>query len=414
MTYLEIIINNCIFLLFPLAAYLLYITYKKNLNDEEGKVTLEIAIISSLYFVLRYGMAFSDCCPTMLFDIPLLICYFKKRNNFAIVVSLILVFYQYFFLQINIILLLMEYVTYFIVFTFLYNKIMSPIKIINIFVVIKSFVLSLEVFWFINPTGSYQANLIYLLFLIFVFYVISNLVLYFLDQCEKIIRLNNSLCDIEQEKQLRSSLFKVTHEIKNPIAVCKGYLDMIDLNNEKKVHQYIPIIKDEIERTLTLMDDFLDYTKIKIQKEELDLYMLFEELEGSLKPLFQKNNIKVDFKIPEEECYIVGDYNRLKQVFINLLKNAIEAKDANKNCSKVQVSLKELPTMVEITIKDNGVGMDENTLNHICEMFFTTKKKGSGLGLSLSREIITLHNGTLNFYSKEGIETVVKITLPKK
>ena len=414
MTYLEIIINNCIFLLFPLAAYLLYIIYKKNLNDEEGKVTLEIAIISSLYFVLRYGMAFSDCCPTMLFDIPLLICYFKKRNNFAIVVSLILVFYQCFFLQINIILLLMEYVTYFIVFTFLYNKIMSPIKIINIFVVIKSFVLSLEVFWFINPTGSYQANLIYLLFLIFVFYVISNLVLYFLDQCEKIIRLNNSLCDIEQEKQLRSSLFKVTHEIKNPIAVCKGYLDMIDLNNEKKVHQYIPIIKDEIERTLTLMDDFLDYTKIKIQKEELDLYMLFEELEGSLKPLFQKNNIKVDFKIPEEECYIVGDYNRLKQVFINLLKNAIEAKDANKNCSKVQVSLKELPTMVEITIKDNGVGMDENTLNHICEMFFTTKKKGSGLGLSLSREIITLHNGTLNFYSKEGIETVVKITLPKK
>ena len=98
MTYLEIIINNCIFLLFPLAAYLLYIIYKKNLNDEEGKVTLEIAIISSLYFVLRYGMAFSDCCPTMLFDIPLLICYFKKRNNFAIVVSLILVFYQYFFL----------------------------------------------------------------------------------------------------------------------------------------------------------------------------------------------------------------------------------------------------------------------------------------------------------------------------
>ena len=84
------------------------------------------------------------------------------------------------------------------------------------------------------------------------------------------MNINTAMKELEKEKVLRTSLFKLTHEIKNPLAVCKGYLDMLDLNNQEKVDKYIPIVKGEIERTLTLMDDYLDYTKVKINKEEVD------------------------------------------------------------------------------------------------------------------------------------------------
>ena len=189
---------------------------------------------------------------------------------------------------------------------------------------------------------------------------------------------------------------------------------MIDVNDKKKVRKYIPIIKDEITRTLILMDDFLDYTKIKIEKEEMDIVMLLEDLEDYLKDLFKKNGIKSEFNLPDEDIYIEADYNRLKQVFINLLKNAIEAKDTNKKENKIKISLESDNNFMKIIIEDNGVGMDKDTINSVSEMFFTTKKKGSGLGVSLSKEIIEQHKGTIVYNSVKGEGTRVIVTLPKE
>src|SRR5699024_1758313 len=143
----------------------------------------------------------------------------------------------------------------------------------------------------------------------------------------------------------------------------------------------------------------LDYTKIKIEKEEMDLVMLLEDLEDYLKDLFKKNGIKSKFNLPDEDIYIEADYNRLKQVFINLLKNAIEAKDSSKKENKIKISLESDNNFMKIIIEDNGVGMDKDTLNSVSEMFFTTKKKGSGLGVSLSKEIIEQHGGNIVYNS---------------
>ena len=227
-----------------------------------------------------------------------------------------------------------------------------------------------------------------------------------------IVELHSDLENVEKEKELRRSLFKVTHEIKNPIAVCKGYLDMLDVNDKKKVRKYIPIIKNEITRTLILMDDFLDYTKIKIEKEEMDLVMLLEELEDYLEDLFKKNKIKSKFTFDVEEAYINADYNRLKQVFINVLKNAVEAKDDKKSENIITVSLERDNDNMKIIVLDNGIGMDSDTLNKVSDMFFTTKKRGSGLGVSLSKEIIEQHGGELVYNSVKGKGTRVIVTLP--
>ena len=414
MSYIEVIIESIILLLCPLALYLLYTIYKKNLSIEEKDLGFEVAIISSLYFVLRYGTCCYNDYPIILFDIPLLICYYKRKMSLAVFISLILIIYETLFLGINPLFLALEYSSYLIVYSLLVRRKLKPTNVVNYFIIIKSFTLSLAVFWFISPEKIYSSNLFYIFTIIITLYFVTNIIISIFAKGEKIVELHNDLQNIEKEKELRRSLFKVTHEIKNPIAVCKGYLDMIDVNDKKKVSKYIPIIKDEITRTLILMDDFLDYTKIKIEKEEMDIVMLLEDLEDYLKDLFKKNGIKSEFNLPDEDIYIEADYNRLKQVFINLLKNAIEAKDSSKKENKIKISLESDNEFMKIIIEDNGVGMDKDTLNNVSEMFFTTKRRGSGLGVSLSKEIIEQHNGTIVYNSVKGEGTRVIVTLPKE
>ncbi len=414
MSYIEVIIESIILLLCPLALYLLYTIYKKNLSCDEKDLGFEIAIISSLYFVLRYGTCCYNDYPIILFDIPLLICYYKRKMSLAVFISLILIIYETLFLGINPLFLALEYSSYLIVYSLFTKKKLKPINVVNYFIIIKSFMLSLAVFWFISPEKTYLSNLFYIFTIIITLYFVTNIIISIFAKGEKIVELHNDLQNIEKEKDLRRSLFKVTHEIKNPIAVCKGYLDMIDINDKKKVRKYIPIIKDEITRTLVLMDDFLDYTKIKIEKEDMDLIMLLEDLEDYLEDLFKKNGIKAEFNIPDEDIYIEADYNRLKQVFINLLKNAIEATDSSKKENIIKISLESDNEFMKIIIEDNGVGMDKDTLNNVSEMFFTTKSRGSGLGVSLSKEIIEQHNGTIVYNSVKGEGTRVIVTLPKE
>ena len=413
MSYFEIILNNCIYLLFPISLYLIYITYRKNIQQEENTIAFEIAITSSLYFILRYGLPLHHHYPTMLFDIPLLLAFSKKKTELSIFISIVLIYYQTLFLFITPTLLIIEYIIYFIYYFYLKKNKFSFLNLIHGFIVINSFFLTIKVFFFISPTRNYYDNITYIIFLIIVIYVASFIILYFLNKGEKIVDFNNSLYAVEKEKELRASLFKVTHEIKNPIAVCKGYLDMLDVNDKKKCIKYIPIIKGEINRTLILMDDFLDYTKIKIEKEEIDLVMLLEELDQALKPLFYDRRIVINYNIPYEELYMEADYNRLKQVLINIFKNAVEAKDGSKEKSIIEVVVKDLGKDVSIKIKDNGIGMTKEELDKVGQMFFTTKKKGTGLGTCLSKEIVKLHNGNITYTSKKGEWTLVNITLPK-
>lgn len=413
MSYLEIISNNCIYLLCPISLYLIYITYRKNIQHEENNLAFEMALTSSLYFILRYGLPLHHNYPTMLFDIPLLLAFSKKKTELSIFISVVLIYYQTLFLHMAPGLLIIEYIIYFIGYLCLTKSKFSLVNLIHGFIIINSFFLTIKVFWFIAPNRSYYDNITYLIFLILVIYVTSFIILYFLNKGEKIVDFNNSLYAIEKEKELRASLFKVTHEIKNPIAVCKGYLDMLDPNDQKKCIKYIPIIKGEINRTLVLMDDFLDYTKIKIEKEELDLVMLLEELDSALKPLFHERKIATNYNIPYEELYMEADYSRLKQVLINIFKNAVEAKDGSKEKSIIEVVVKDLGKDVSIKIKDNGIGMTKEELDKVGQMFFTTKKKGTGLGTCLSKEIIKLHDGNITYSSKKNEWTEVNITLPK-
>ena len=222
--------------------------------------------------------------------------------------------------------------------------------------------------------------------------------------------MHNEYEKVLHEKVFYESLFKITHEIKNPLAVCKGYLDMFDANNISKSNRYAGIINEEINRTLSILNDFSSASKLKINKEPIDIDILIDDVCDEMKFVF-KNKIDLNVKLLNKEIYINADYNRLKQVLVNALKNSYESIDKN---GIINVTSKIRNNNYYLTITDNGCGMDKDTLKRVGDAFYTTKKKGTGLGVCLSKEIIKAHDGNMIYESKKGEGTTLRIMIPIK
>ena len=410
MSIFESLIINLIFLLFPFLIYGIYISYSN--NPKEQKLFFDLACFSSMFLIIRYSPNNDTIANLVFINFPLLIAFLKNRNALIILLSLITIYYYHLILRIPIIFVVIEYSIYLIIYFYMLKRKNSYYTILNTFISIKSFLIACILYLKdINKTSL--LTILYLVFIILIFIITMMSILALLKEGEKVIEKNKKLQDLAKEKELKLALFKLTHEIKNPIAVCKGYLEMLNVNNKEKLNKYLPIIKDEINRTLLVINDFSDYGKLKIELEEVDLVMLLEDIEDTLKPLLEENKVTAKFDTKMEELYIDLDYNRMKQVLVNLIKNSIEASSKNRNL-RIKVSIKKLKDEVKISVEDNGVGMTEETLSKISKIFYTTKQNGTGLGVALSKEIVEQHNGSMVYKSELGKGTKVNIFLPAK
>ena len=413
MLFFDSLIIYLIFLLFPILLYLIFLTYTKITNKKESELLFDLCLLSSVYLIIKYYIYFPDKMFLLLVNIPLVIGIIRKRYLLSFILSIFIAFYYYKLFDFNIYFVFSEYFFYFLYF-YIFNKKHkkdNSVKIINNFTFLKGIVLSYEIFYIVPNNSNIIFVIINLFLLLIIFYVICYLVVKLMEKAEKILSLNKVLNELQHEKELKNSLFKITHEIKNPIAVCKGYVDMFDKKDINKCERYNEIIKNELNRTLIIMDDFMNYTKIKVNLDIIDINMLLNEVLESFSLIFKINNIDLINKVTDDEIYINGDYDRLKQVFINLIKNGIESFDGKNG--KLEIKSKENNKEVIISIIDNGCGMDEEVFKNINKMFYTTKKNGTGIGLPLSNEIIKLHNGRINLYSKKGEGTTVEIIFNK-
>lgn len=410
MNLFETIIINVIFIIFPLTFCLLYQSYNQTLNKRKNDLSLDFALFSSFYLILRFGLKMSALPPLLLFNVPLTIAFIKKRDVDVILLSIVTIFYYNYYLDIPLLLLVIEYCVYYGINILYVYKQWDKSNFINIFLCLKSLFITEMV---LLPVTSITVNVMYLVIILFSFFIIDKFTIYLFEREEEVLSLHLKLKEFEKEKNLRESLFKITHEIKNPIAVCKGYLDMFDVNKVEHSRKYVPILKDEIARVLILLEDFLSINKIKIEKEIMDVNLLLENIYHNFSPILEERNIETQFDIGDDELFIIGDYNRLSQVLINLIKNSIEAIPEQKK-GKIKVSLENSKTNLKIIVEDNGIGMKPEELSKIKEPFFTTKQRGTGLGIYLSNEIIREHNGSIKYLSKEGIGTTVTLNFPKK
>lgn len=412
MFFLEEIAFCIVFLLFPILAYIIYLANNNNLNKSKSELLLDIANLSSIYMLIRYQTVYNNSIYLVLFiNIPLIISLINKRYATSLFLSLIIVCYYYFQYHIYLPFLLIEYLIYNMIFIF--NKFNNKDyeKVLNIFGFLKGIILSIVAIY-IFPADNNIIVIIGKIFLILlIFYLVSFLVFKLLAKAKNIISLNCTLKELEKEKLLKNTLFQIIHEIKNPLAVCKGYLSMLDYDNLTNLKRYNQIIESEVNRTLGLMEDFNDYTKIKINKEDMDIILLLQETIDSTKTLVAEKDIIFEYQLPDDEIYIKADYSRLKQVLVNIIKNSYEAIT---NKGVIKISLEEQEDNISIEISDNGKGMSKETLKNMGKMFYTTKQNGTGIGVALSYEIIKQHKGTISYQLTEENGVKVNIILPKE
>ena len=218
--------------------------------------------------------------------------------------------------------------------------------------------------------------------------------------------------ELLKAQKLSTAIYKLTHELKNPLSVCNGYLEMMEYCDDRKRDKYLSIITEEIRRSIHIINDYSEFGKIKkLEKEVFDFSFLMEEVSEKLRDLFKTKQAKIIYNY-QQEHFLYGDYRRIEQVMINLLKNSFESR--NKDCLWVKVIVKEYQTKTIISVQDNGKGMNDKELNQLRKEFYTTKKHGTGLGIPFCEEIMSLHAGNLHIYSKEGMGTRISLSFPKQ
>ncbi len=207
----------------------------------------------------------------------------------------------------------------------------------------------------------------------------------------------------------------LAHQIKNPLTALKTFAQLLPtrFNDPEFRKVYSKLIYDEINRINNLVEQILLFSRPQIQKlEEVNIVDIIKSTINLVSYQFIDKKVEIKTDLPEKDVIIIGDREKLKQVFINLLVNSFEA--INRNYGKIEVKLKEDEEKIEVLIIDNGCGIKKEIMSKIFDPFFTTKNKGTGLGLSIVLSIVEEHKGKIRVESEEGEWTKVFVELPKK
>lgn len=202
----------------------------------------------------------------------------------------------------------------------------------------------------------------------------------------------------------------VAHEIRNPLTSLKGFVQLLQMEDQK--HQYYyQIMLDELDRINHIVGELLLLAKpqhLKFSRQPLQ--KILYDVISLLGVEASYYNVQIESNFPKEEIILECEPNQLKQLFINLIKNAIEA---SRNGGTIWMSLEQLDNdRLLITIKDNGSGISKDRLEKIGEPFYSSKDKGTGLGLTVSFKIVQSHKGQIHFDSEIDKGTIVSIILP--
>lgn len=231
--------------------------------------------------------------------------------------------------------------------------------------------------------------------------------------------VNKMVAELDGMDYMRKDFMSnVSHEIKTPIAAITGFTEILldGSIDESERQEYLEVINKESMRISRLCENMLHMSRLDSQVivANLQKIRLDEQLRKCIILLSEKwSNKEIDFSIDLDEVNILSDYDMLQQVWINLIDNAI--KYSGENC-KIDISVKRLnDKSVKVSISDNGIGIEEGKLHRIFDKFYqceeSHKKSGSGLGLSISKRIIELLNGTIECRSKKDFGTTMVVTL---
>lgn len=238
------------------------------------------------------------------------------------------------------------------------------------------------------------------------------------DLARSIDILADELLENEKERQNRDQMridffANVSHELRTPITVIRAYTEtLVDgvVTDPEKVAQYYDRMLQECKGMERLVGDLLLLSKMQnpdfiIEKEPVNVVQVFDDLIRSISAISSEKNITVDMNRDQSVYMMMGDYDRLRQMFLIILDNAIKFTPEN---SSIHINLSKQDKL-RVSIRDEGIGIPEDDIKSIFSKFYKSKlkqnEKGSGLGLAIARQIALKHGGTIEVYSEVGVGT---------
>ncbi|MDX5475681.1 MAG: cell wall metabolism sensor histidine kinase WalK [Bacillaceae bacterium] len=248
------------------------------------------------------------------------------------------------------------------------------------------------------------------------------------NEWKGIVLVFHDITEIKKLEQMRKDFVaNVSHELKTPITSIKGFSEtLLDgaMNDKNTLEHFLSIILKESDRLQSLIQDLLDLSKMEkhgfpLHTQILDIHELLEEVMVMLSGKANNKDIQLTLEKKDKPLYLRADSARLKQIFINLVNNALAYTSNN---GKVSVNVKEDREHIVVEVSDTGIGISEEELPRIFERFYRVDKArsrnsgGTGLGLAIVKHLVEVHYGTVSVRSKvnEGTTFIVKLLKENK
>lgn len=226
--------------------------------------------------------------------------------------------------------------------------------------------------------------------------------------------------ELKNAEQLKNDFISsVSHELRTPLTAIRGWAETAKMSlgfDEELVSRGIDVVISEADRLSGLVEDMLDFSRMQSGRFSYELRPInigdvLKEAADMYTELAQKKEIELTVTLPKTDSTVNGDADRLKQVFINIIDNAVKYTNEK---GLVLIELAEEDACVKITVKDTGVGVPAQDIDRVKEKFYKANKevRGSGIGLAVADEIVKQHSGLLFLESTEGIGTTVTVVLP--
>jgi len=239
------------------------------------------------------------------------------------------------------------------------------------------------------------------------------------DEIGELCSVFNYMADeLESSEHIKNEFISsVSHELRTPLTAIKGWSETItEIDDERMRKKGLGIITRETERLSAMVEELLDFSrmqngKLSLQTSNIDIIAELADAVLMYGEKAKDDKITLDFEESEEIAIVNGDKNRLRQVFINIIDNAIKYTGAG---GTVNVRFEKSNEHIVIYIADNGCGISKTDLPKIKNRFFKANNtvRGSGIGLAVADEIVKMHGGSLDISSELGKGTTVSITLP--
>lgn len=230
------------------------------------------------------------------------------------------------------------------------------------------------------------------------------------SRTKEIVDLNNLATHNDKMQSLGRLSASIAHELRNPLTSIKAFIDLIPFKIEDQHFrdELIKIVPKEIKRLNDLVGSLLDYSKPKNPKpEKILLNEVLSEVLTLLKQRIQDKNIEIISNIIDVSFY--ADESQVKQILINVLLNSIDAVHIN---GQITIEGSILNLKASISIKDNGSGVPPDMINKLFDPFYSSKKTGYGIGLSVTDRLVRENRGDIKLESEDGKGTIVTIYMP--